>query len=186
MWNLLPGELWEIFAAHSLGWWQTFLCRPGAGHYGVAQLWPCWLVFGSRSVTGYLPENESERPRGRICVWRAEENVHSYFRAGAVYLVHGLPLTKTNRAHLRRGQFPNKPRYTSRVAFRLKRKRNKSVLHVPAIRRACSYWAESGASRERAWEGNTVHMHTHRHTLTHNHAHTLTFTHIHTHVHTQT
>lgn len=58
---------------------------------------------------------------------------------GAMHFVYSLPFTRTNRAHLKRGHSPNKLRYTSRVAFRLKIKGDKRVLHVPTIREAHNY-----------------------------------------------
>lgn len=43
----------------------------------------------------------------------------------AVHLVHGLSLTRTNQGSPKKGHSPNKPRYTSRVAFRWKERGTK-------------------------------------------------------------
>lgn len=139
LWNFLPGELWKIFAAHSLGCWQTFLYRPGVRSHGVAQLQSRWLVFGLQSVTGCLPENDLRGHRAGLTSGGQRKICTAILKPGAVHLVHGLPLTRTNRAHLRRGHSPNKPRYTSRVTFRLKRIGTKEFLHVSTIRGPHNY-----------------------------------------------
>lgn len=116
----------------------------------------------------------------------------------AVHLVHGLPLTRTNRVHLTRGHSPNKPRYTSRVAFRLKRKGDKRVLHARMVKRAHNYEGggqppahscHCGDSLRRESGGDIqVHTHIHGHTLpyrySHNHADVFTFTFTHAHKYT--
>lgn len=175
LWNLLPGELWKIFAAHSLGCWQTFLYRPGVRRHGVAQLQSRWLVFGLQSVTGCLPENDLRGHRAGLMSGGQRKMCTAILKPGAVPLVHGLLLTRTNRAHLRRGHSPNKPRYTSRVAFRLKRIGTKE-LHVSTIREAHNYWClpipvtAGAASRENLVRIQRVHpvicTHSHTDTLT--------------------
>lgn len=87
--------------------------RPGAGRRGLAQLWP----LGLAPARG-LSQAVYQRPQGPT-VSRAEENVRSYFKAGAGRLVHGLPFTRT-QAHLGRGHSPNKS-LTLRDCFQAER-----------------------------------------------------------------
>lgn len=173
-----------------------------SGRHGVAQLWPLRLVSGLWPVTGCLPENECESHRASLASRGQREPCTAILKQRAVHLVHGLPLTRTNRAHLTRGHSPNKPRYTSRVAFRLKRKGDKRVLHAPTVKTAHNsggrgqppaHSCHCGDSFETELGGGAqVHIHVHVHTLqhryTHHYAEVFTFACTHrdtnTHIHT--
>lgn len=149
-------------------------------------------------VTGCLPENECESHRACPASRGQRELFTAILKQRAVHLVHGLPLTRTNKAHLTRGHSPNKPRYTSRVAFRLKRKGDKRVLHVPTVKRAhnsggrgqppahsCHY---EDSLETLSGGGAQVHVYIHVYTLphryTHHHAGVFMLTDVNTHIHT--
>lgn len=114
-----------------------------SGRHGAAQLRPRRLVSSLWPVTGCLPEHESESHRAGLVSRGRRKMCTAILKQRAVRLVHGLPLARTNRVHLTRGHSPNKPRYTSRVAFRLKRKGDKRVSHAPTVKRAHNYRGRS-------------------------------------------
>lgn len=199
LWNLLPRELWKIFAAHSLGWRQTFLHSPGVGHHGVAQLWPRWLVFGLQPVTGCLPENESERPQGCSCVWRTEENVHSYFKA------RGCTSCSRPAAHKNKQDSPKERTFSKQIPLHFKScfqtekkggqkgftcaygKGSSQLLRknpVPAHSCHCKSSLERELGTHRAQL--LLYAHTHTQIFTQNHVYTfmLTFTHTQYSIHT--
>ena len=104
----------------------------------------------------------------------------------AVHLVHGLLLTRTNRAHLTRGHSPNKPRYTSGVSFRRKRKGDKRVFHVLLVKRAHSCEGRGQhPAHSRPGENpegcTSAHSHTWAHTPTQRHTQSCRYVHTHSH-----